>query len=238
MKKAVLMGAVLFSGALAVINNLLSKHAVVWIGSPEVLPKPEGWPTLTVSQGIHAGIKVAMRDFRAHQAAILAGLAIVLVAMIYLNRSRRAGLGSMLRTVLRVGLGCMFLVAAYPKFSDPSGFANLVAQYQLLPAFAVDLFSIWLPAFEITVGLGLILTLWEREFAFLLGVLLVMFIVALGQALLRNLGIACGCFDIEGATDAGESWFSLIRDVVLLLPVAWMILTGGRRFLLSGRGRK
>jgi uncharacterized membrane protein YphA (DoxX/SURF4 family) len=237
MKKPVLVGAVLFSGVLAAINNLISKHAVSWIGSPEVLPKPEGWPTLSVSQGIHAGIKVAMRDFRAHQTAILAGLAIVLVAMIYLNRARGAGVGPMLRTLLRIGLGCMFLVAAYPKFSDPGGFANLVAQYQLLPAFAVDLFSLWLPAFEITVGLGLILTLWEREFALLVGLLLLMFIVALGQALLRNLGIACGCFDIEGATDAGESWFSLIRDVVLLFPVAWMILTGGQRFLFGGSRR-
>jgi cobalamin synthase len=237
MKKTVFVGAVLFSGALAVINNVLNGHSVAWVGSPEVLPKPEGWPTLTVAQGLQAGVKVALKDFRAHQGAILAGLAIVLVAMVYLNRSRRAGVGPMLRTVLRLGLGCMFLIAAYPKFSDPKGFADLVAQYQLLPAFAVDAFSIWLPAFEITVGLGLIFTLWEQEFALLVGALLLMFIVALGQALLRNLGIACGCFDIEGATDAGESWFSLVRDLVLLLPVAWMILTGGRRYIHWGRNR-
>jgi hypothetical protein len=237
MKKAVLVGAVLFSAALAAINNLVSKHSVDWIGSPEVLPKPEGWPTLTVAQGLQAGVKVAMKDFRAHQAAILAGLAFILVVMVYLNRARRVGFGPMLRTVIRLGLGCMFLIAAYPKFSDPKGFATLVAQYQLLPAFAVDAFSIWLPAFEITVGLGLILTLWEKEFAILVEVLLLMFIVALGQALLRNLGIACGCFDIEGATDAGESWFSLVRDLVLLFPVAWLILTGGRRYLHWGRNR-
>lgn len=237
MKKAVLVGAVLFSAALAAINNLFNSHSVSWIGSPEVLPKPEGWPTLTVAQGLQAGIKVALRDFHAHQNAILAGLAVILVAMVYLNRSRGAGVGPMLRTVLRLGLGAMFLIAAYPKFSDPKGFATLVAQYQLLPSFAVDAFSIWLPAFEITVGLGLILTIWEKEFAFLVEVLLLMFIVALGQALLRNLGIACGCFDIEGATDAGESWFSLVRDLVLLFPVAWLILTGGRRYIHWGRGR-
>jgi uncharacterized membrane protein YphA (DoxX/SURF4 family) len=131
----------------------------------------------------------------------------------------------------------MFLVAAYPKFADPKGFATLVAQYQFLPAFAVNAFSLWLPAFEITVALGLILSLWEREFAALVGVLLLMFIVALGQALARDLGIACGCFDIEGATDAGESWYSLLRDVVLLPPVAWLMLTGGRRYLHWDRGR-
>jgi uncharacterized membrane protein YphA (DoxX/SURF4 family) len=237
MKKPVLIGAFLFSLLVAAGNNLVNPRSVDWLGSPEVLPKPEGWPTLTVAQGVQAGIKVALKDFRAHQAVILGGLALIVLAMVFLNRSRRAGLGPMLRTVLRLGLGAMFLVAAYPKFADPKGFANLVAQYQLLPAFAVDAFSLWLPAFEITVGLGLILTLWEREFSLLVGVLLVMFIVALGQALLRNLGIACGCFDIEGATDAGESWFSLVRDIVLLVPVAWLILTGGRRYLHWGRDR-
>lgn len=237
MKKAVLLGAFLFAVALAAVNNLVNPRSIDWIGSPEVLPKPEGWPTLTVAQGLQAGIKVALRDFRAHEAAILGGLAFVLIVMVYLNRSRGVHPGPMLRTVIRLGIGAMFLIAAYPKFTDPKGFANLVAQYQLLPAFAVDAFSVWLPAFEITVGLGLILTLWEREFAALVGLLLVMFIVALGQALLRNLGIACGCFDIEGATDAGESWFSLVRDLVLLLPVGWLYLTGGRRFVHWGRDR-
>lgn len=237
MKKAVLLGAVVFATVLAVINNLVNPHSVPWIGSPEVFPKPEGWPTLTVAQGIQAGVKVALRDFQKHQGIILGGLAFILVAMVYLNRSRRVGIGTMLRTVLRLGLGAMFLVAAYPKFSDPKGFATLVAQYQFLPSFLVDFFSVWLPAMEITVGLGILFTLWEREFSALVGIMLVMFIVALGQALLRDLGIACGCFDIEGATDAGESWFSLVRDLVLLVPVGWMIFTGGRRYLHWGRAR-
>ena len=237
MKKPVFIGALLLSLVLAVANNLFNPRGVDWIGSPEILPKPEGWPTLTVAQGLQAGVKVAMRDFHKHQVPIVVGLAFVLVAMIYLNRARHVGVGPMLRTVLRLGLGAMFLVAAYPKFTDPKGFANLVAQYQFLPAFAVDAFSLWLPAFEIVVGLGIIFTLWEREFAALVGLLLIMFIVALGQALLRNLGIACGCFDIEGATDAGESWFSLVRDVVLLIPVGWLMLTGGRRYLHWSRDR-
>jgi uncharacterized membrane protein len=237
MRKAVLWGAFLLATVLAAINNLANPRSIDWIGSPEVLPKPEGWPTLTVAQGLKAGIQVAVRDFRAHQAAILVGLALILIAMFFLNRARGVHFGPMLRTLIRLGLGAMFLVAAYPKFTDPKGFATLVAQYQFLPAFAVNAFSLWLPAFEITVGIGLILTLWEREFGALIGLLLVMFIVALGQALLRNLGIACGCFDIEGATDAGESWFSLVRDVVLLVPVAWLVLTGGRRYLHWARAR-
>ncbi len=237
MKKPVFIGAFVFSLVLAVVNNLFNPRSVDWIGSPDVFEKPSGWPTLTVAQGLMAGVKVGLRDFRAHQGAILGGLAFILVVMVYLNRSRGVLPGPMLRSVIRLGLAAMFLVAAYPKFTDPKGFATLVAQYQFLPAFSVNAFSLWLPAFEITAALGLLFTLWEREFGAMIGILMLMFIVALGQALLRDLGIACGCFDIEGATDAGESWFSLVRDLVLLLPLAWLILTGGRRYLHWGRDR-
>ena len=237
MKKPVFIGALLASIILAAINNLANHRSVAWIGSPDVLEKPSGWPTLTLLQGVQAGCKVALKNFHAQQGAILGGLAFIIVVMVYLNRARGALVGPMVRTVLRLGLAAMFLAAAWPKFMDPKGFAILVAQYQFLPAFAVNGFALGLAAFEIVVGLGLIFTLWEREFGALVGVLLLMFIVALGQALFRDLGIACGCFDIEGATDAGETWFSLVRDVVLLVPVAWLSLTGGRRYLHWGRNR-
>jgi uncharacterized membrane protein YkgB len=129
-------------------------------------------------------------------------------------------------------------MAAWPKFTDPKGFAMLVAQYQFLPAFAVNSFTLWLSSFEVIVGLGIILTPWEREFSALVGLLMVMFIVALGQALVRDLGIACGCFDIEGAVDVGESWFSLIRDVVLMPPILWLCMEKGRRFVWQGSYRE
>jgi hypothetical protein len=72
------------------------------------------------------------------------------------------------------------------------------------------------------VGVSLLLSPWERESSVLLGLMMMMFIVALSQALARGLGIACGCFDIKGATDAGESWFALLRDIVLMVPIVWM----------------
>ncbi len=237
MKKPVFIGAFFFSILLAAANNLISKHSVEWIGSPEVLEKPSGWPSMSIVQGIQAGLKVAWKGFREHEVLILGGLFAVIAVMYVLGRSRNIMLGVMIRTVFRTALGLMFLSAAWPKFASPKGFAILVAQYQFLPHFLVNAFSVWLPAFEITVGLGLILTLWEKEFSALVGVLLLMFIVALGQALVRDLGIACGCFDIEGAQDAGDAWFSLIRDLVLLVPVAWLTLTGGRRYLLWRRAR-
>lgn len=235
MKRSVMIGAFIAAALLAVVNNLTNKHSVAWFGSPEILPKPEGWPSLSMSQGVHAGIKVGFKLFHDHRLPIGIGVAALIALMFLLRRSYSAG--ALLRTAFRLGLGAMFLAAAWPKFSDPKGFAILVAQYQLLPAFAVNGFALGLAAMEIVVALGLMLTAWEKEFSALVGLLLLMFIVALGQALHRDLGIACGCFDIEGAQDAGETWFSLVRDVALLFPVLWMIMTGGRRFILGSKTR-
>lgn len=237
MKKSVFIGAFLASLLLAALNNLFNSRSIDWIGSPEVLEKPSGWPSMGIAQGIEAGLKVAWKGFLAHQWIILGGLAALLVVLFLLRRNRNVPLAPMLRTVLRLGLGLMFLAAAWPKFMDPKTFASLVAQYQFLPAFLVNPFTLWLSAFEIVVGLGILVTLWEKEFGAMVGILMVMFIVALAQALVRDLGIACGCFDIEGAQDAGEAWFSLIRDVVLLFPIAWLVRTGGRRYLHWPRNR-
>lgn len=236
MKKPVLAGAFLTSLVLAAINNLTNHRGIDWIGSPEVLEKPSGWPSTGFAKGIAAGVKVGWKGFLAHDVAILLGLVVLALLIFFFNRTRRTPVASMIRSAFRLGLAVLFLTAAYPKFQDPKGFAILVAQYQLLPGFLVNGFALWLSAFEITIGLGLILTAWEKEFSALTGLLLLMFIVALGQALGRDLGIACGCFDIEGAADVGETWFSLVRDVVLLFPVAWLTLTGGRRYLWQSKG--
>ncbi len=237
MKKPVFAGALLASILLAAVNNLVNRRAVDWVGSPDVLEKPSGWPSMGIAKGLAAGFKVAWKDFQAHSLLILGGLAALVVLIFLLHRSRRAPASSTICSALRLGLAAMFLVAAWPKFQDPKGFSMLVAQYQFLPAMLVNGFSLWLSAFEITVGLGILLTAWEKEFSALIGILFLMFIVALGQALIRDLGIACGCFDIEGASDVGESWFSLIRDLVLLAPVAWMVITGGRRYIWQAEAK-
>lgn len=236
MRIPVLLGTLIASLLLAVINNLANSAGVPWMGSPEILPKPEGWPSLGAAAGIAAGLKVAWKGFLAHKYVIL-GVAAVLGAALAYARKTGGAAAPILLSALRVGLAVMFLAAAWPKFMDPEDFALLVAQYQFLPAFLVYPFTLWLSSFEIVVGLGLLLSPWEKEFSALVGLLMVMFIIALSQALARGLGIACGCFDIEGAADAGETWFSLIRDVVLLVPIGWMVLAGGKRWLWHLRER-
>ncbi len=70
MRIPVLVGVLAASVVLAILNNLLNSHGVPWFGSPEVLPKPEGWPSLSVWQGILGGFKVALKGFAAHKTAV------------------------------------------------------------------------------------------------------------------------------------------------------------------------
>jgi hypothetical protein len=230
MRIHILLSLFAFSLLLGGINNAVNPEGVAWSGSPRVLPKPEGWPTLTMGQGIQAGVKHAAEQAKAHAGWLLAALALLAGGWIVLRLRGRAAF-RWTKSWWRLVFAAMFLTAAVPKFLDPHGFAMLVAQYQMLPEFSVNLFSVWLPAFEITVGLALLLLPHEKESTALLGLLMGMFIAALAQALYRGLGIACGCFDLAGATDAGESWFALLRDIVLLVPIAWMWLRAEDRAL-------
>lgn len=136
--------------------------------------------------------------------------------------------GRILETASRLGLGGMFVFASWFKIQDPQSFALLVAQYQFLPSWAVNLFALVMPQLELWTGLVLVFSRWNREASLLLLAMFIAFIVALAQAVIRNLGITCGCFEIEGAVDKKEAWISLVRDVILLAPTLWLVRRPGR----------
>lgn len=228
LNRAILFSLVLAGLLLGVLNNVFNPDRVAWLGSPPVLPKPEGWPTLTVWEGITAGLSFAWDELLKHPLWVAGALLLLAMGTAFFKRSPEAR-RRWAMSWWRVLFGVMFIAAAFPKFTDPQGFAMMVAQYQMLPAFSVHAFSVWLPAVELVTGIALILSPWERETAALLGLMMLMFIAALAQALARDLGIACGCFDIKGATDSGESWFALLRDIVLMAPIAWMLRHGEKR---------
>ncbi|NLB63585.1 MAG: hypothetical protein GX801_05685 [Fibrobacter sp.] len=128
-----------------------------------------------------------------------------------------------IETCLRLGLGGMFIFASIFKIADPKEFATLVAQYQFLPHNLVNPFALFLPQIEFWAGVALIFTPFVRENASLILGMFIAFIIALIYALWHDLGIICGCFAIEGAQGKDETWTSLIRDLILLGPTAWLM---------------
>ena len=114
----------------------------------------------------------------------------------------------------RLVVAAVFVVAGALKLRDPLGFANDVANYQLMPALA-PLLAATLPALEIVVGLALLAlgAPWRRAAALCAAAMMAMFAVAAGSAYARGLDVACGCF---GSTGGAVGWTTVVRDLALL----------------------
>ena len=137
-------------------------------------------------------------------------------------------------TVLRLGLGAMFLYSAWGKILDPGAFQTMVDNYRMLPAGVTALFSVTMSMAELLVGAMFSFSKWTREAAFATVVMLAMFLVALAQALIRDLDISCGCFgDAEHGASVVLS--ALVRDVLLVMPTVWLMIKGQRRWIADFR---
>ena len=122
-----------------------------------------------------------------------------------------------LRNVCRYGLGAVFLVAGGMKLAHPVAFfSDLLGFGVPFPEMFLRVVAVNLPWLEVLVGLGLLLNFWPETVRPVVSVLCLVFVLMLGQAVLRGLDLNCGCF---GA--AGAGWFerpdvALVRAGLLL----------------------
>jgi uncharacterized membrane protein YphA (DoxX/SURF4 family) len=150
------------------------------------------------------------------------------------TRVRDVLAGEWLSTRVPIALGLLFVVAALPKVADPPSFAHMIYNYRLAPGPLVNLAALVLPWLELTCGMALILGIWSRSAAGIVGFLLLVFVTAISLNLLRGHAIDCGCFDV---TDAGKSVeerladmrMDVVRDAGMLLMAAQILWAGGRR---------
>jgi uncharacterized membrane protein YphA (DoxX/SURF4 family) len=119
------------------------------------------------------------------------------------------------RYAFRIILGGIFIASALPKIADPAGFAHDIHNYRMLPQAFENVFALIMPWIELLAGLGLVLNFAPRGSSIVIITLLAVFLVAIGQAVFRNLDIDCGCFGTNDATKTG--WLALLRDAVFLV---------------------
>jgi len=119
--------------------------------------------------------------------------------------------------VCQIAIGAIFLVAALPKIGDVSAFAKQVHNYRMLPIALENLFAMTLPWIELVAGLALVLGIRARAGATLSAGLMVVFLVAIAQAVARGLDIDCGCF---GTSDASQVGIKRLAEDVLFLALA------------------
>lgn len=123
---------------------------------------------------------------------------------------------TLLVLALRLFCGGLFLYAAWDKILHPEAFSDTVLNYHLLPRELVNVFSLWLPWLELLVGLLLLAGVWARASAALMTAMMLMFLVAIAQAVFRGIDIHCGCFTQGGEAKSPVSVWTILRDLSFL----------------------
>jgi len=144
---------------------------------------------------------------------------------------KKAGLA--FEWVIRLILSAAFIYAGWHKILHPPDFAQVIANYQILPRFVVNPLALLLPWIELVSGICLISGWQKRGALFIIGTLLIVFMGVLGAAWYRGINIACGCFSTSQQATS-DLLMDLLRDGMLLLMAIglWM------RFWISGSGFK
>jgi putative oxidoreductase len=152
-------------------------------------------------------------------------------------------------TALRWLFGALMLWAAVSKLANPTDFLSSIYAYKTpVPRSLLQVAAVVLPWLELLCGLLLIANVWsETALATMIG-LLVIFVLATGQAWARGLDISCGCFNLEvfGADRSSKllkfiesASFAFCRNLVLVSLAAMLLrrrlteLGGGAATALS-----
>jgi uncharacterized membrane protein YphA (DoxX/SURF4 family) len=117
--------------------------------------------------------------------------------------------------LVRIVLGALFIYSSMDKLANPGLFAKLIYYYRMLPGGWENLLAIFLPWLEFITGLLLVVGRFKRGASLLYSAMLVIFIIALSQALIRGLDISCGCFSVKPSTTS-EVWLRIVLDLIML----------------------
>ena len=127
-----------------------------------------------------------------------------------MDSSRR----NILWRVVALIIGGIFIYAGVIKAMDPTGFANDIDNYKMLPWPLTVRLAFYLPWLEVLCGLAVILGLLYRGGLVILTALTLIFIAASIIAKVRGLDITCGCFG-----HASKNWSftgHLLLDLAIL----------------------
>lgn len=130
-----------------------------------------------------------------------------------------------LGTLLRLALGGLMIWAGWVKLTAIEDSVRAVRAYEVLPEALVRPFGVGVPLIEVIAGLLLVAGLFTRISAGIIGLLMIVFIVAIAQAWARGLSIDCGCFGGGGQIHPDDTQYitELVRDTAMLLAAGWLV---------------
>ncbi|MEW6068127.1 MAG: MauE/DoxX family redox-associated membrane protein [Nitrospirota bacterium] len=131
--------------------------------------------------------------------------------------------------LLRIFLGLMFVYASIHKINNPVDFSQIIAKYEILPFWAINITAIILPWLELWIGILLIMGIFVRSCAIIQCGLLVVFILSIGFNIVRGLDFYCGCFP-EDNIFSGTNYLHITLNIFWLLMAILLFMLERRRF--------
>lgn len=139
----------------------------------------------------------------------------------------------LLQFPLRVALGGVFVFAAFTKLNNIQAFAFAIKGFKVLDADKHGQLIIsaayTMPWVEMIAGIMLIIGLRTRAAVATIGLMLIFFMAALIHVITNDsIDADCSCFgDMNLVCDSAVGWCQVIRDLVLLLPVVYLLWRDG-----------
>jgi protein-disulfide isomerase len=134
-------------------------------------------------------------------------------------------LRSWLGTVVRLGLGGIWLWAGIEKVSQPRQFVQAVRAYDATPEWLSKAIGYGLPILEICLGILLVVGIAVRLAAAASAVLFVVFLAGFVEVAARGIKLECGCFGGGGPTAGATSYtLDILRDIGLLVLAAFLVV--------------
>ncbi len=125
---------------------------------------------------------------------------------------------------IRLFVGGLFIVFAIAKLMEsPDEFQIAINSYRMLPQALVPAFGMLMVYAELIFGLLLFFGAFTRWSAAGVGLLLLSFIIAIGQAMARGLDLPdCGC---AGSLHLGDTPQQvLFRDILMFIGMTWLVV--------------
>ena len=121
----------------------------------------------------------------------------------------------------RIILGCILIYASFDKIAEPLQFARDIRNYSLPTMGLENLMAMILPWLELLTGLALIFGFMVDGAAWITSLMMVMFIIAISQAVIRGIDIECGCGlkagEMVGIPKIIEDSFYLLLSILIII---------------------
>lgn len=139
-------------------------------------------------------------------------------------------------TVIRLGIGLVWIIAGYTKAIDPNGTKKSIQGYRIISGDLVDFISLILPMVEIILGVFLILGIFVKTAALASILVFSFFTIIIFSAWFRRLEINCGCFgNSVYVNSAKDYWIDMLRDIFFVACSAWLLVFPKTYFPLDNR---